>query len=69
MQQDDETLQITKKRLAELISRFESTLRMYKFVANNPKYYDRTFHMREIEHIHKFIQEAKKELLNEDSDN
>lgn len=64
MKQDDKI-----ERLGELIRRFESTIRMYKFVVNNPKYFDRNFHMREIEHLHKFVEEAKRDFLNEDSDN
>lgn len=62
-------IEINHERITEVISRFESTLRMYKFVINNPKYYDRSFHMREAEHLHKYIEEFKKEVLDESSDN
>lgn len=66
---EDEKLNIEKQRLTELLNRFESAIRMYKFVINNPKYYDRNFHMREAEHLHKYLEDFKKEFGNEGSNN
>lgn len=66
---ENEKLNIEKQRLSELISRYESAVRMYKFVINNPKYYDRAFHMREAEHLHKYLEDFKKEFMNESSNN
>lgn len=67
--ENEEEIVITKSRLAELITRFESTLRMYKFVINNPKYYDRSFHIREAEHLHEYVDNFKKDILDESSNN
>lgn len=67
--ENEEEIVITKSRLIELVTRFESALRMYKFVINNPKYYDRNFHAREAEHLHDFLTSFKKDILNESSNN
>lgn len=66
---EDKIIQIKHERITELISRFESALRMYKFVINNPKYYDRSLHIREAEHLHKYLEDFKKELSGENSNN
>lgn len=68
-EESNKKIEIELTKLNELMVRFESTLRMYKFVVNNPKHFDRVFHMREIEHIHKYLQDSKKELINENSNN
>ena len=61
----DEQLSSTEK----LIRRFEAIIRLYKYVVDNPKHFDRNFHLREIEYAIKVIEEFKKEMKNENSNN
>lgn len=65
----DKMIQIKHEQITKLISRFGSALRMYKFVINNPGYYDRAFHVREAEHLDKYLEDFKKEVLGEGSNN
>lgn len=66
---ENEDLNIELSASEKLLKRFESILRLYKYVVENPKHFDRSFHLREIEYATKAISEFKKEIKDENSNN
>lgn len=66
---DNEELDEQSSSTEKLIRRFEAIIRLYKYVVDNPKHFDRNFHLREIDYALKAINQFKEEVKNENSDN
>lgn len=66
---ENEDLDEDTSKLEKLIKRFEAIIRLYRYVVDNPKHFDRMFHLREIEYAIKAIEKFKEEMKNEDSNN